>query len=112
MPRLTRAKAAEVAEQMHVDEDAILEENMKVGTPEPSDRNALEDLAPNSAGSGKDESREVAQLKKSTRGRKAGKKGGKGKKDVTEQSDQETEEKGTVDDQIAGDSNAVEGVSG
>lgn len=88
MTRMTRQKAAEVAEQLHVDEDALLDipddmtsAKLKDSTPEPSDRSPLGEIAPNSAES-KNQSDDGAQeLRKSTRGRKAGKKGVKGKKD-------------------------------
>ena len=60
MGRMTRAKAAEVAERMHVDEDAVLdmsniEEKTDPATPEPTERSVLGDIAPNSAdGKGSD----------------------------------------------------------
>ncbi|KAK3069085.1 hypothetical protein LTR53_012844 [Teratosphaeriaceae sp. CCFEE 6253] len=83
MPRLTRAKAAEIAEELHVDEDAVLGLPSDSGplailmkTPEPIDRKTLGEIAPNSTGS--KEEGEVVDLKKSTRSRKgANKKGGK-----------------------------------
>lgn len=52
MGRMTRAKAAEVAERMHIDEDAALDlsqSDIKPATPEPAERAVLGDLAPNSA---------------------------------------------------------------
>jgi hypothetical protein len=60
MGRMTRAKAAEVAERMHVDEDAVLDmsnldEKINPATPEPTERSVLGDIAPNSAdGKGSD----------------------------------------------------------
>lgn len=57
---MTRAKAAEVAERMHVDEDAVLdmsniEEKIDPATPESTGRSVLGDIAPNSAeGKGSD----------------------------------------------------------
>lgn len=85
MGRMTRAKAAEVAEKLHVDEDAVLEmpdenvaANEKTETPKRDDRAPLGEIAPNS-GSGHED--EVADMKKSTRSRKGGRKGAKGKKD-------------------------------
>ena len=58
MGRMTRAKAAEVAERMHIDEDAVLdlsniEEKIDPTTPEPSERAVLGNIAPNSADSKK-----------------------------------------------------------
>lgn len=60
MGRMTRAKAAEVAERMHIDEDAVLdmsniEEKVNPTTPEPTERAVLGNIAPNSAeGKGSD----------------------------------------------------------
>jgi hypothetical protein len=60
MGRMTRAKAAEVAEKMHIDEDAVLdmsniEEKIDPATPEPTERSVLGNIAPNSAdGKGSD----------------------------------------------------------
>ncbi|KAK4575371.1 hypothetical protein LTR86_001225 [Recurvomyces mirabilis] len=84
MPRMTRAKAAEVAEQLHVDEDAVLETplgedipiSLKTQTPE---RSPLEEITQNSGGS-KDEDADLNGFKKSVRGRKGAKKGGQSKK--------------------------------
>ena len=84
-PRVTRKKAAEIAEQLHIDEDELLDlpsselalsiANAEHGTPEPSDRPPLGEIAPNSAESNKSQSHDGAQeLRKSTRNRK-GKKG-------------------------------------
>ncbi|KAM0711833.1 hypothetical protein Q7P35_001202 [Cladosporium inversicolor] len=58
MGRMTRAKAAEVAERMHIDEDAVLdmsniEENIDPATPAPGERAVLGNIAPNSADSKK-----------------------------------------------------------
>ncbi|KAI7278690.1 hypothetical protein KC345_g5833 [Hortaea werneckii] len=84
MGRMTRRKAAEYAEKFHVDEDAVLEmpehdENgmAKLDTPKKDERPPLGEIAPNS-GSGHEE--EVADMKKSTKGRKTAKKGSKGRK--------------------------------
>ena len=81
---MTRAKVAEYAEKFHVDEDAVLEmsdhdENAiaKSDTPKKDERPPLGEIAPNS-GSGHED--EVADMKKSTKGRKATKKGIKGRK--------------------------------
>ena len=81
MGRMTRAKAAQVAEELHVDEDAVLDSglDLKMRTPERDERAPLGEIAPNS-GSGQEEESEVADMRKSTRGRKGGKKGVKGKK--------------------------------
>ena len=60
MGRVTRAKAAEIAERMHIDEDAVLdlshlEEKIAPTTPESSERSVLGNIAPNSAdGKGSD----------------------------------------------------------
>ncbi|KAK5127603.1 hypothetical protein LTR85_006943 [Meristemomyces frigidus] len=84
MGRMTRAKAAEVAEKLHVDEDVVLglpSENGGVilnQTPERALRSPLGEIAPNS-GSGQDEE-DIAELRKSTRSRRGGKKGAKSKK--------------------------------
>lgn len=91
MGRVTRKKAAEIAEQLHVDEDAVLDMNAddaalrtKLETPEHSGRSPLGEIAPNSAESKAGEHQEpVEELKKSTRSRKAGKKAAaKGKKNA------------------------------
>lgn len=81
---MTRAKAADLAEKFHVDGDAVLEmpehdENAitKLETPKKDERPPLGEIAPNS-GSGLED--EVADMKKSTKGRKTAKKGGKGRK--------------------------------
>lgn len=86
---MTRKKAAEVAEQLHIDEDALLDIpsddvallKAKASTPEPNDRAPLGELAPNSADSTSHSDDGVPELKKSVRGKKGGKKaGGKAKK--------------------------------
>lgn len=82
MSRMTRSRAAGVAESLHIDGDVVLElqsENrlplVKEDTPEPHDRAPLGELAPNS-GDNKAQSHDVDQsLKSSTRGRKGGKTG-------------------------------------
>ncbi|RMY22918.1 hypothetical protein D0866_11810 [Hortaea werneckii] len=96
MGRMTRAKAADLAEKLHVDEDAVLEmpehdENAieKLETPKKDERPPLGEIAPNS-GSGHED--EVADMKKSTKGRKMGKKGAKGrKKDLAASANVQTE---------------------
>ena len=60
MGRMTRAKAAEVAERMHIDENAVLdlsniEEKIDPATPQPTERAVLGNIAPNSADSNKSE---------------------------------------------------------
>jgi hypothetical protein len=86
MTRTTRAKAAQLAEELHVDPDALLEQDAKdtldtgkVVTPNKDERAPLGEIGPNHGGFKEDEG-EAAELKKSTRGRKPGKKGAKGKK--------------------------------
>ncbi|KAK5133942.1 hypothetical protein LTR08_007062 [Meristemomyces frigidus] len=88
MGRITRAKAAEVAEKLHIDEDAVLElpsedtdgrANLASKTPEKDERAPLGEIAPPNSG-GKEDGTEIADLRKSTKGRKGGKKGVKGKK--------------------------------
>ncbi|KAI7514991.1 Delta-aminolevulinic acid [Hortaea werneckii] len=76
--------AAEFAEKLHVDEDAVLEMPdhdeiaiAKLDTPKNDERPPLGEIAPNS-GSGYED--EVADMKKSTKGRKTAKKGTKGGK--------------------------------
>ncbi|KAF2771193.1 hypothetical protein EJ03DRAFT_372934 [Teratosphaeria nubilosa] len=87
MGRMTRAKAAEVAEKLHIDEDAVLAipseggADLKTATPKKDERTPLGEIAPNSGGS-KEEDSEVAELKNSTRGRKTGKKGRKGNRNI------------------------------
>ncbi|KAI7153777.1 hypothetical protein KC349_g8133 [Hortaea werneckii] len=108
MGRMTRAKAADLAEKLHVDEDAVLEmpehdENAieKLETPKKDERPPLGEIAPNS-GSGPED--EVVDMKKSTKGRKAAKKGAKGrKKDLAASANvqtdvEEEEEKPVVED--------------
>ncbi len=91
MGRMTRKKAAEVAEQLHIDEDDLLElpsddlavatkANLKSTTPEPKDRPPLGEIAPNSAESKSQPEDEGHELRKSTRGKKGKKSGAKGKK--------------------------------
>ena len=84
MGRVTRKKAAEIADQLHVDEDAVLDMSSddtaplkaKATTPDHSDRAPLGELAPNSADSNNNHSEDgVQELKKSTRSRKGAKKG-------------------------------------
>lgn len=83
MPRMTRAKAADLADALHIDEDATLECSGRTeggsSTPIKTDRPILGELAPNSGGS-QEEDGEVEEFKKSTKGRKTSKKGAKGKK--------------------------------
>lgn len=91
MGRMTRAKAAEVAETLHIDEDVLLElegenENMidvkptKEAQVEQNERAPLGELEVNST-DGKSQSDDGSQeLRKSTRGKKGSKKGVKGKR--------------------------------
>ena len=87
--RMTRKQAADIAQELHVDEDAVLGIpsddiailKASVSTPNPSDRAPLGELAPNSADSNSHSDDGTQELKKSTRGRKGAKKGGaRGKK--------------------------------
>ena len=85
MGRMTRKKAAEVAEQLHVDEDDILQlpsddiaavrAKTKAGTPEPGNRAPLGDLAPNSADSKTHSEDGAPELRKSVRGKKGAARG-------------------------------------
>ena len=91
MGRITRKKAAEGADALHIDEEAVLElgeedeniqftRNAKELVLVPRDREPLGELESNSLES-KSQSDDAAQeLKKSTRGKKGSKRGGKGKK--------------------------------
>ena len=89
---MTRKKAAEVAEQLHIDEDVLLEASndeasmlkAKAGLEsDTSDRAPLGELAPNSASVDSHSEDGAQELKKSTRGKKGGKKGAtKGKKNL------------------------------
>ncbi|KAK5171416.1 uncharacterized protein LTR77_004560 [Saxophila tyrrhenica] len=90
MGRMTRKQAAEIAEQLHVDEDALLEipgeeaavfakTSVKGATPEPTERQPLGEIAPNSAESKSQQEDEGQELRKSIRGKKCKKGGAKGK---------------------------------
>lgn len=90
MSRMTRKKAAEAAEQLHIDEDVLLElpsdeitlaAKAKAGTPDTRDRLPLGEIAPNSADSKSQSDDGAQESKKSVGGKKGAKKGGaKGKK--------------------------------
>jgi hypothetical protein len=71
MARMTRAKAAEVAERLHVDEDAVLDlslSDINSATPEAAEREVLGNIAPNSA-----ERKAPAELSpRKTRGKRKG----------------------------------------
>ena len=84
---MTRRKAAEVAEQLHVDEDDLLQlpsddvaaaraKTSTAETPEPRERAPLGDLAPNSADSKSQSDDGTQELKKSVRGKQGAKSGG------------------------------------
>jgi hypothetical protein len=85
MGRMTRKKAAEVAEQLHIDEDQLLELPsddaviLKTSSDGPGGRarSPLGEIALNSTDNTSDDS---TDLRKSTRSRTGGRKGGKGKK--------------------------------
>ena len=91
MGRITRKKAAEVADALHIDEDAVLElENEDENTHfaksandfvlVPSDREPLGELESNSVESRSQSDDAAQELKKSTRGKKGSKRGAKAKK--------------------------------
>ncbi|KAK4496513.1 hypothetical protein PRZ48_012493 [Zasmidium cellare] len=88
MGRITRAKATEIAEKMHIDEDAVLDlpndiqETTKPATPEAEDRPPLTDLAPNSGSSVSSEDLD-AEPQKPAKSKKGGKKGAKASKKNT-----------------------------
>lgn len=81
MGRMTRAKAAEVAEKLHIDEDDVLQlqsSDRLIGVKNVNstpDRSPLGQIAPNSGSNKSGEEDESVSLKKSTRSTKAGKKG-------------------------------------
>ena len=83
MSRITRAKAAEVAEQLHIDEDALLELNshdrkdILFANSISEERAPLCEVSPNSASSNHDSE---AQLVNTTPEKKVKKRGRKGKK--------------------------------
>lgn len=82
MGRMTRAKAAEVAEKLHIDEDAVLELPSDARTPEKAEdgRPPLGELTPNSAGSAQKE--EVAAEERRVKVKKAPRKIAKGRKNA------------------------------
>ena len=91
MGRITRKKAAEVAEALHIDEDEVLElgdENEALNISKgierlelaPSDRQPLGHLEANSLESTSTSDDTAPDLKKSTQGMKGSKKGTKAKK--------------------------------
>lgn len=92
MGRMTRKKAAEVAEQLHIDEDELLAQPLDESVLaaktnainlDASDRPPLGELAPNSADSNSPAQAEegMGELRKSTRGKK-GRKGATKKTDL------------------------------
>lgn len=91
MGRITRKKAAEVAEALHIDEDAVLEledENEALSVSKGvkdfqlvvNDRPPLGQLEANSLESTSQYDDDAQELKKSTRGKKGSKRGRKAKK--------------------------------
>lgn len=110
MGRMTRAKAAEVAERMHIDEDAVLElpseekeAAVNPATPQP-DRAVLGEIAPNSAeskGAGESGGRV-------TRAKKNKKTGGKKEAAVEEQNEVVEDKKVEGAEEGQGDAEAVE----
>jgi hypothetical protein len=97
MGRMTRAKAAEVAERMHIDEDAVLDmslEKLDPTTPTSTERSVLGDIAPNSAdGKGSD------LVGRKTRSKKNGQTAAESK---TEQKNEDHEENG-INEQVEED---------
>lgn len=85
MGRMTRAKATEIAEQMHIDEDAVLDlsshaqETATLSTPKAEARPPLSDIAPNSGRSKQSTEADVERVKPAT-AKKGGKKGAKANK--------------------------------
>ncbi|KAK4610810.1 uncharacterized protein CLAFUR5_14056 [Fulvia fulva] len=82
MGRMTRAKAAEVADKMLIDEDAVLKLpsdaiDPALHTPSKSDRPALGEIEPNSAGSARSDIELPTDLMKATRSRQGEKSGKK-----------------------------------
>lgn len=110
MGRMTRAKAAEVAERMHIDEDAVLElpseekdAAVNPATPEP-DRAVLGEIAPNSA-----ESKGAGEFGgRITRAKKNKKKSGKKETAIEEQSEVVEDEKMEGDEEGHDDAEAVD----
>lgn len=83
MGRVTRAKAAEVAEKLHVDDDAVLELPIAYlekidGSPEDIERTPLGEVSINSAGSKIEE--DAITEKKPAKAKQGGRKSRKGKK--------------------------------
>jgi len=93
MGRVTRKKAAELAESLHIDEDAVLEldqENSNIidakpaaePTASPTDRSPLGEIATSSGNNNSQSDLGAQELRKSTRSKKGGKKGAKGNNDL------------------------------
>lgn len=77
MSRITRAKAAKVAEKLHIDGNAVLsmdsdERKALSLTPEPKERAPLAEVAPNSAGSNPDTATEEEDRDKTSQGKRKG----------------------------------------
>lgn len=89
MGRVTRKKAAEVAEALHIDEDEVLELEEEAASKsgielvvEKSERAPLGELEANSIDSKSQSDDGRQEFKKSARGKKGGKKSAKGKKNL------------------------------
>jgi len=93
MGRVTRKKAAELAESLHIDEDAVLELDQENSTvidaklaaeqiTSPMDRSPLGEIATNSGDNNSQSDLGAQELRKSTRSKKGGKKGAKSNKDT------------------------------
>ncbi|KXS97807.1 hypothetical protein AC578_10542 [Pseudocercospora eumusae] len=106
MGRMTRAKVAEVAEKLHVDEDAVLElpgEHLVkvVEAPVDNERTPLGEVSINSAGSkAETEDAEVKSAPKSKKGRKKGRKGKKENKAALDASTSSAPDADRVEDMV------------
>ena len=97
MGRMTRAKAAEVAERLHVDEDVVLDlslSDINSATPEAAEREVLGNIAPNSA----ERKGPVELAPRKTRGKKKGRAAAETETEpaVEEEAEAEQEQDGEV----------------
>lgn len=91
MGRMTRAKAAEVAERLHVDEDAVLDLSMSdinSATPDSAEREVLGNIAPNSA----ERKGPVELVTRKTRGKNKGRTAAEAEPEPAVDSESETEQ--------------------
>jgi hypothetical protein len=91
MGRMTRAKAAEVAERLHVDEDAVLDlslSDINSATPETAEREVLGNIAPNSA----ERKGPIDLSPRKTRGKKKGRKAAEPEPEPVVEAESETEQ--------------------